>query len=68
MMLVTGMARGESVKIGDDIYITVLPKNSRSSKIRLGIQAPKAIPIIRLKNKRHFVKEDDRGENEMPSL
>lgn len=36
---------GETLKIGDDIKVTVLGVNSH--QIRLGIEAPKEVPVHR---------------------
>ncbi len=44
-MLVLSRHRDESIIIGDDIVITVV--EVRGDKVRLGIQAPKEVPIHR---------------------
>ena len=44
-MLVLSRKRGESIRINDDITITVL--EMRGDKIRLGIEAPKVVPVHR---------------------
>ena len=44
-MLVLTRRLGESVKIGDDITITVLA--IKQSQIRLGVAAPKKVPVHR---------------------
>ena len=44
-MLVLGRRLGESLKIGNDITITIL--NISSGNVRIGIEADKSIPIIR---------------------
>ncbi len=44
-MLVLGRKEGESIKIGDDIKITVV--RLRSGEVRIGIEAPKALDIVR---------------------
>lgn len=44
-MLVLSRKKGESVVIDDVIIVTVL--DIRGDKIRLGIEAPKALPIHR---------------------
>ncbi len=44
-MLVLSRQRDESIIIGDDIVITIV--NIRGDKVRLGIQAPKEIPVHR---------------------
>lgn len=44
-MLVLTRRVGESLFIGDDIRLTVL--NTRNNEVRIGIAAPKAIPVHR---------------------
>lgn len=44
-MLVLSRHLNESIVIGDDVVITVI--DIRSDKIRLGIEAPKDIPVHR---------------------
>lgn len=44
-MLVLSRARDESIIIGDNIVITVV--DIRGDKVRLGIQAPREVPVHR---------------------
>jgi carbon storage regulator len=44
-MLVLTRKTSQSIMIGDDIEITVL--SSTGDKVRLGIQAPREIPVFR---------------------
>lgn len=44
-MLVLSRQRDESIKIGDDIEITVV--DIRGEKVRLGISAPSHVPVHR---------------------
>lgn len=44
-MLILTRKVGESVVIGDDVKLTVL--SSKGNQIRLGIQAPKDVPVHR---------------------
>lgn len=44
-MLVLSRKRDESIVIGDNIHITVV--DIRGDKVRLGITAPKEIPVHR---------------------
>lgn len=44
-MLVLSRQRDESIMIGDDVEVTVV--DIRGDKIRLGIRAPKEIPVHR---------------------
>lgn len=45
VMLVLSRKRGESIQIGSDITVTLV--DSRDGKVRLGIVAPRSIPIVR---------------------
>jgi carbon storage regulator len=44
-MLVLSRQRDESIMIGDDVKITIV--DVRGDKVRLGITAPKSIPVHR---------------------
>ena len=44
-MLVLSRRKNETIHIGDDITITVT--EIRGDKVRLGIDAPKDVPIVR---------------------
>ena len=44
-MLVLSRYRGERIKIGDDITLTVV--DIRGDKVRIGIEAPKDVPVHR---------------------
>lgn len=44
-MLVLSRKKGEMIKIADNIYITVV--DLRGDKVRLGIEAPKDVIIMR---------------------
>ena len=44
-MLVLSRHRDESIMIGDDVVITVV--DIRGDKVRLGVEAPKEIPVHR---------------------
>ena len=44
-MLVLSRKDGESIMIGDEIVITVV--SIRGDKVRLGIEAPKGVPVHR---------------------
>jgi len=45
-MLVLSRQRDESIMIGDDVKITIV--DVRGDKVRLGIEAPKRIPVHRM--------------------
>ena len=44
-MLVLSRKKGQSIRINDDITITVV--DIRGDRVRLGIEAPKEIPVHR---------------------
>ncbi|MGQ9425401.1 carbon storage regulator CsrA [Gilvimarinus sp. F26214L] len=44
-MLILSRRKGESFMIGDDIKITVL--SQRSNQVRIGIDAPRSMPVHR---------------------
>ncbi|MEP3480515.1 MAG: carbon storage regulator CsrA [Fuerstiella sp.] len=44
-MLVLSRKKGESIVIGDDIVVTIV--EVRGDKIRLGIEAPRDVPVHR---------------------
>ncbi len=44
-MLVLSRQRDESIMIGDDVVVTIV--DVRGDKVRLGINAPKEIPVHR---------------------
>jgi carbon storage regulator len=44
-MLVLSRKRTESIQIGDDVLVTVL--EICGNRVRIGIEAPKAIPVHR---------------------
>ena len=45
-MLVLSRTIGEAIKIGDDI--TIMVTDVRGKKVKLGVEAPKKLKIIRL--------------------
>lgn len=49
-MLILSRKKGESIVIGDDIVITVV--EIRGDKVRLGIEAPRSVPVHRYEVKR----------------
>ena len=57
-MLVLSRKRNESILIGDDITITLI--EIRGDKVRLGIEAPKEIPVHR-REVYDAIKEQEKG-------
>ena len=54
-MLALSRNHGESIQIGEDITITVLEAGRKQAK--LGINAPKNLPIKRTDNKRQVTED-----------
>ena len=46
-MLVLTRKRGEQIRLGNDILITIL--EVRDGKVRIGIDAPREMPVLREK-------------------
>jgi len=66
-MLVLSRQKDESIMIGDDVEITIV--DVRGDKVRLGIAAPKSIPVHRRevydaiqREKREKAEGPERGE------
>jgi len=55
-MLVLTRKTGECIKIGDDIWITVLSLDR--GKVRIGIKAPMDVPVVRTE----LLEEDSKEE------
>jgi carbon storage regulator len=50
-MLVLSRKESEKIRLGDDIIITVV--RVAGDKVRLGIEAPSHVPVLRRELKRH---------------
>ena len=59
-MLVLSRQRDESIMIGDDVEITIV--DVRGDKVRLGITAPKCIPVHR-REIYDAIQREKNGEN-----
>ena len=59
-MLVLSRTRGEKIIIGDDIVITLV--EVWNGKVRIGIEAPKDIPVYREEVYR-LIKGDNKDDN-----
>ena len=51
-MLVLTRRIGEEILIGDDIVVKIV--SARGNQIRVGIEAPRCIPVVRKEAARHF--------------
>lgn len=56
-MLVLTRKVGESIKIGDDVIVTVVRGIGHENKVRLGIEAPRHISLVRTE----LIEEDKEG-------
>ena len=65
-MLVLSRQRDESIIIGDNIVITIV--DIRGDKVRLGIQAPKEIPVHRQEVYDAIKRESGQAENKADSV
>ncbi len=69
-MLVLSRQRDESIMIGDDVEIIIV--DVRGDKVRLGITAPKSIPVHRreiydaIQREKSQKKEQEQQEQEKP--
>jgi len=61
-MLVLSRQRDESIMIGDNIVITVV--DIRGDKVRLGIDAPKEVPVHRQEVYEAIKREKSKTEEE----
>ncbi len=55
-MLILTRRSGEKITIGDDVKITVIQINS--NQVRIGIDAPKSIPVHREEIKEKITKQN----------
>lgn len=65
-MLVLSRQRDESIIIGDNIVITIV--DIRGDKVRLGIQAPKEIPVHRQEVYDAIQRESGQAEKKADSV
>ena len=63
-MLVLSRKKDESILIGDDIEITIV--EIRGDKVRLGIQAPKMVPVHRREVYDAIKREQLKDDNDQP--
>ena len=61
-MLVLSRVPGESILVGDDVQITVL--SVHGDRVRLGIKAPREVPIHRMEVVESIKREGRRNEDQ----
>lgn len=64
-MLVLSRCRGESLEIGDNVKVTII--KSSSGGVRLGIDAPRSVKVIRSELTRDSESESDSPEGRRPA-
>lgn len=64
-MLVLSRYVGQQIRIADDIVLTVLA--TKGDRIRLGIDAPDAVPIWRSELRPASFSEESEAKTEVPS-
>jgi carbon storage regulator len=64
-MLVLTRKSNQSIMIGDDVEVTVL--SIMGEKVRIGIQAPRDIPVFRTEVYLEIKEERKAGERDQPS-
>lgn len=65
-MLVLTRKNGESIKIGDDIEITII--SSKNDQVKIGINAPKNIDIFRKEIFDQIQNENEQASKDISSL
>ena len=61
-MLVLSRQKNESIMVGDDVEITIV--DVHGDKVRLGITAPKSIPVHRMEVYKAIQREKSQKETE----
>jgi carbon storage regulator len=65
-MLVLTRKNGESIKIGDDIEITII--SSKNDHVKIGISAPKNIDVFRKEIFEQIQSENEQASRDISSL
>ncbi|WP_079506677.1 carbon storage regulator CsrA [Mesobacillus jeotgali] len=65
-MLVLTRKNGESIKIGDDIEITVI--SSKNDQVKIGIKAPKNIDVFRKEILEQIQCENEQASKDISSM
>lgn len=65
-MLVLTRKNGESIKIGDDIEITII--SSKNDQVKIGINAPKNVEVFRQEIYEQILKENQEATKDISGL
>lgn len=65
-MLVLTRKNGETIKIGDDIEITVI--SSKNDQVKIGIKAPKNIEILRKEILEQIQEENQQASKDISNM
>ncbi|UYZ21611.1 carbon storage regulator CsrA [Mesobacillus jeotgali] len=65
-MLVLTRKNGETIKIGDDIEITIV--SSKNDQVKIGIKAPKNIEILRKEIYEQIQEENQNASKDITAL
>jgi carbon storage regulator len=65
-MLVLTRKNGESIKIGDDIEITIV--SSKNDQVKIGIKAPGNVEIYRKEIYDQILSENEQASKNVPGL
>ncbi|HAQ06121.1 MAG TPA: carbon storage regulator [Bacillus bacterium] len=65
-MLVLSRKNGETIKIGDDIEITIV--SSKNDQVKIGIKAPKNIEILRKEIYEQIQEENQQASKDISSI
>jgi carbon storage regulator len=65
-MLVLTRKNGESIKIGDDIEITII--SAKNDQVKIGIKAPKDVEILRKEIYDQILEENQQASQDISSL
>lgn len=65
-MLVLTRKNGESIKIGDDIEITIV--SSKGDQVKIGIQAPKNVEVYRKEIYEQIQEENQKASMDISDL
>jgi carbon storage regulator len=65
-VLVLTRKNGESIKIGDDIEITIV--SSKNDQVKIGIKAPRNVDIFRQEVYEQILQENQQATKDISSL